>query len=224
MREIERSAASVEEALEQALEELGVSEQEAEVEIVQDPGCGFLGLKSQPAVVRVRVPEPGLSEEQIEEQVELAEEFLAGLLELMGLDVDLDHQTVDGTMYVDVLAGEDPDSMGLLIGRHGQTLDALQDVVRAVVQRHTEERCRIMVDVEDYRKRRRTQIAGRARDVARRVVRTGRPERLEAMNAFERKVAHDAAAQVSGVETESEGEEPERRVVIRKKGGGPRPS
>lgn len=218
MQEVERSAASVEEAVELALDDLGISEQAAEIEIVQDPGRGFLGLKSQPAVVRVRAPEPEVSQEELEEQADIAEEFLAGLLELMGLDADLDRDEVDGVMYVDVLAGQDPDAMGLLIGRHGLTLEALQDVVRGVVQRSTASRCRVMVDVEDYRKRRRAQIAGRARDSARRVVRTGKPERLDAMNAYERKVAHDAAAEVRGVETESEGEEPNRRVVIRKRG------
>jgi spoIIIJ-associated protein len=218
MREVERSAASVEEAVELALAELGISEQEATVQILQEPGRGFLGLKGQPAVVRVRAAEPGVSPEVLEEQADVAEEFLAGLLELMGLDADVDRQDVDGTMYVDILAGQDPDEMGLLIGRHGQTLDALQDLVRAVIQRRTQERCRLMVDIEDYRKRRRSQIASRAGDLARRVVQTGKPERLEAMNAFERKVAHDAAAKIGGVETESEGEEPERRVVIRRTG------
>lgn len=218
MREVERSAASVEEALELALEELGVSEQEADVQILQEPDRGFLGLKTQPAVVRVRVRDEEPSAEALEDQADAAEEFLEGLLELMGLDADLDRQEADGTLYVDILAGEDPDAMGLLIGRHGQTLDALQDLVRGAVQRRTGERCRIMVDVEDYRKRRRSQIASRAREVARRVVRTGKPERLNAMNAFERKIAHDAAAEIRGIETESEGEDPERRVVIRKRG------
>ncbi|HEX9890768.1 MAG TPA: Jag N-terminal domain-containing protein, partial [Actinomycetota bacterium] len=114
--------------MELALAELGISEQEATVQILQEPGRGFLGLKGQPAVVRVRAAEPGVSPEVLEEQADVAEEFLAGLLELMGLDADVDRQDVDGTMYVDILAGQDPDEMGLLIGRHGQTLDALQDL------------------------------------------------------------------------------------------------
>jgi len=216
VREVERSGASVEEALEAALAELGVSEQEARVEILQEPGKGFLGLGGQKAVVRVRLAEPQVSPEELEEQADIAEEFLEDLLELMGLDAELDSGEEDGVMYVDIFAGDDPDVMGLLIGRHGQTLDALQDVVRGAVQRRTGERCRVMVDVEDYRKRRRSQIAGRARDVARRVVRTGKPETLEAMNAFERKVVHDSVAEIRGVESESEGEDPDRRVVIRK--------
>jgi spoIIIJ-associated protein len=215
VREVERSAPSVEEAIEAALEELGVSEQEAEVEIVQESTRGILGFGQQEAVVRVRVRQEAVAREVLDEQAEVAEEFLAGLLERMGISADLDHHIVDGVMYVDILGGEE--GMGLLIGRHGQTLDALQDIVRSAVQRRTEQRCRITVDVEDYRKRRRSQLARRARDAAARVRRTGRPERLDPMSPYERKIVHDAAGEVGGVETSSEGEEPERRVVIRRK-------
>jgi spoIIIJ-associated protein len=120
-------------------------------------------------------------------------------------------------MYVDVQASEDAEGMGLLIGRHGQTLDALQEIVRSAVQRQTEARCRVIVDVEDYRKRRRSQLAERARSVAARVRRTGRPERLEPMSPYERKIVHDTLNAVGGVETASEGEDPQRRVVVRRR-------
>jgi spoIIIJ-associated protein len=215
MREVERSAASVEEALEAALEELGVSEQEASIEIVQDSQRGLLGFGSQEAIVRVRVRDDAGGAEA-EEQAEIAEEFLAGLLDRMEVDADLDHNVVDGVMYVDILAGGD-EGIGLLIGRHGQTLDALQELMRSAVQRQTETRCRVMVDIEDYRKRRRSQLSDRARAAAAKVKRTGRPERFEPMSAYERKIVHDVANEVGGVETLSEGEDPERRVVIRKK-------
>jgi spoIIIJ-associated protein len=216
VEEIERSAASVEEAVEAALEELGVSEQEAEVEIVQDSQRGVLGFGSQEAVVKVRVRDE-VGGVEVEEQARVAEEFLAGLLERMGLPAELDSGEVDGVMYVDVFAGEDAEGMGLLIGRHGQTLDALQEIVRSAVQRQTEARCRVIVDVEDYRKRRRSQLAERARSVAARVKRTGRPERMEPMSPYERKIVHDAVNSVGGVETASEGEDPQRRVVVRRR-------
>ena len=218
MREVERSAASVEEAIESALEELGVSEQEAEVEIVQEPQKGVLGFGSQEAVVRVRVRED-LGGADLEEQAQVAEEFLTGLLERMGLSAEVDWGEVDGVMYVDVLGAEEAEGMGLLIGRHGQTLDALQDVVRSAVQRRTESRCRVIVDVEDYRKRRRSILVERAAAAASRVKRSGRPERLEPMSPYERKIVHDAVNAVEGVETSSEGEDPERRVVIRRRRG-----
>jgi spoIIIJ-associated protein len=216
VREVERSAASVEEAIEAALEELGVSEQEAEVEIVQESQKGLLGFGAQEAVVRVRVRDEEGGPE-VEQQARVAEEFVAGLIERMGLAAEIDWGEVEGVMYVDVLGGEESEGMGLLIGRHGQTLDALQEVVRTAVQRQTQTRCRVIVDVEDYRKRRRSQLVQKARSLAARVKRTGRPERLEPMSPFERKIVHDAANTVEGVETSSEGEDPQRRVVIRRR-------
>jgi spoIIIJ-associated protein len=169
-------------------------------------------------VVRVRVRTEPVDEEELEEQAEAAEEFLDGLFDLLDLSVDLDHAEADGVMYVDVLAGEESEEdVGLLIGRHGQTLDALQEITRSAVQRQFQSRSRIVVDVEDYRKRRRSQLSRKAKDLARRVRQTGRPERLDPMNPFERKIIHDAAAEIGGVETISEGEDPERRVVIKKR-------
>jgi spoIIIJ-associated protein len=137
------------------------------------------------------------------------------LLDRLGLDADVETNLEDGSMYVDVWG--DGEDMGVLIGRHGATLDALQEIVRAVVQRRSEGRCRVLIDVEDYRKRRRSQLASKARESARRVTKTGRDERFEPMNAYERKIVHDAAGSVGGVETFSEGEEPDRRVVIRRR-------
>jgi spoIIIJ-associated protein len=215
VREVERSAASVEEAIEAALEELGVSEQEAQVDILQEPQKGLLGFGSQEAVVRVRVREEDGPE--VEEQARVAEEFVAGLLQRMGLTAEVDWGEVEGVTYVDVFGSEEPEGMGLLIGRHGQTLDALQEVVRSAVQRQTQARCRVIVDVEDYRKRRRSQLVEKARSVAARVKRTGRAERLEPMSPYDRKIVHDAANTVDGVETSSEGEDPQRRVVIRRR-------
>jgi spoIIIJ-associated protein len=189
-----------------------------DVEVLQEPRAGFLGLRSQEAQVRVTLRET-LSDgggDELEEQAEWATEFLEGLFEAMGIDAELDSAMEDGVMYVDVWGAESAEGMGVLIGRRGQTLDALQDLVRGFVQGRTEARCLVVVDVEDYRKRRRSQIVGRVESAAQRVKKSGRPESLEAMNAFERKIAHDAAARVGGVETASEGEEPERRVVIRR--------
>jgi spoIIIJ-associated protein len=220
MREVEKSAASVEEAIESALAELGLSEQEATIEIVQEPKSGFLGLNPSPAIVRVRpAPAPSVPEvdEAVEEQGELAADFLEGLLEAMDLDAEVEINADDGILYVELWGAEGSEGMGLLIGRHGRTLDALQELVRSSVQRRTGERCQVTVDVEDYRKRRRSQVSRRARDVARRVRKTGRAEALEPMPAIERKVVHDVVAEVGGLETISEGDEPNRHVVVKPK-------
>ncbi len=217
MEEIRKSAPSVEEAVEAALGELGVSEQEADITVLQEPRQGLLGIGSQQAevVVRVRRASAELSEEDLEEQGDVAAEFLEGLLTRMGLTADVEPTFEGGTMYVDVLGqGPDDEDMGLLIGRHGQTLDAIQELTRVVVGQRTGMRARIVVDVEEYKRRQRERLEARAREIAKRVVRTGREEELEPMNPFERKLVHDAVASVAGVRSSSRGEEPERRVVI----------
>jgi spoIIIJ-associated protein len=247
VREVERSAESVDEAVEAALDELGVELEDVEVEVLNEGRSGFLGMGASEARVRVRVrdpepgneaaeepsttssefaeaesdrieagPEPGPAEEWLEDQADLVADFLDDLFDAMDVRAEVEPAYEDGTMYVDVWASDDEENVALLIGRHGQALDALQEIVRGVVHHRTDERCHVVVDVEDYRKRRRAQLVSRARQSARRVQKTGRPERMDPMNAFERKIVHDAVAGISGVASGSEGEEPDRRVVIRR--------
>lgn len=217
MERIEKTAPTVEEAVEAALHELGLSEQEAVVEVLQEPRSGFLGVGSQPAIVRVTGRGANeVTDEDLEEQGEIAAEFLEGLLLRMGLTVGVEPGLEDGTMYVDILgSGPDDEEMGLLIGRHGQTLDALQELTRTVVGHRMGERARIVVDVEDYRRRQRSRLAARAKEIARRVARAGREEALDPMNPYERKIVHDAVATVDGAQSVSEGQGLERHVVIR---------
>ncbi|MGZ5291015.1 MAG: RNA-binding cell elongation regulator Jag/EloR [Actinomycetota bacterium] len=195
-----------------------MSEQEVDVTVLQEPRQGLLGIGAQDAevLVRIRRAREELSDEDLEEQGEVAADFLEGVLTRMGLTADVEPAFEDGTMYVDVLGeGPDDEDMGLLIGRHGQTLEALQELTRVVVGQRTGMRARIVVDVEDYKRRQRARLEARAREVAKRVARTGREEELEPMNPYERKVVHDAVAGVAGVQSSSRGEDPERRVVIR---------
>ncbi len=220
MEEIRRSAPSVEEALEAALGELGLSEQEADVEVVQEPRAGVFGVGAQEAIVVVRArAKPGgdVSEDDLEDQAEIAAEFLEGMLERMGIVATVVPALEDGTMYVDVIGPEpDDEDMGLLIGRHGQTLEAIQELTRVVIGQRTGLPARVVVDIEDYRKRQIERLSARVREVAKRVSRTGRSETLEPMNPFLRKLVHTAVAEVDGVESSSEGEGAERRVVIRR--------
>ena len=218
MEEIRRSAPSVEEAVEAALGELGLSEQEADVEVVQEPRSGLFGVGAQEAVVLVRPRvrrEEDLSEQDLEEQSEVAADFLDGMLERMGIQATVEPNLEDGTMYVDVIGTEpDDEDMGLLIGRHGLTLVAVQELTRVVVAQRTGQRARVVVDVEDYRKRQIDRLTARVREAAARVRRTGRSETLEPMNPFLRKMVHTAVAGVDGVDSSSEGEGADRRVVI----------
>ncbi|HEU4355785.1 MAG TPA: RNA-binding cell elongation regulator Jag/EloR [Actinomycetota bacterium] len=217
VEEIQATGPSVEQAVEVALTRLGVSEQEVDVQVLQEPRSSFLGMGGQEAVVLVRLrrrPDQ-LSEEELDDQADAAADFLEDLLGRMSIDASVEPNLEDGTMYVDILgSGPDDDDMALLIGRHGQTLEALQELTRHVVMRKTDLRCRIVVDVEDYKKRQRDRLVAKARDIASRVARTGRSEELEPMTPYERKVVHDAVATVEGVESASRGEDPERRVVI----------
>jgi spoIIIJ-associated protein len=222
VEEIRRSAPSVEDAVEAALGELGLSEQEADVEVVQEPRSGLFGVGAQEAVVLVRPRvrrEEDLSEQDLEEQSEVAADFLDGMLERMGIQASVEPNLEDGTMYVDVIGPEpDDEDMGLLIGRHGLTLEAVQELTRVVVAQRTGQRARVVVDVEDYRKRQIDRLTARVREAAARVRRTGRSETLEPMNPFLRRIVHTAVAEVDGVDSASEGEGAERRVVIRRRG------
>jgi spoIIIJ-associated protein len=221
VEQIQATGPTVESAVEVALARLGVSEQEAEVEVVQEPRSGFFGMGGQEAIVLVRLRRHGdeLSEDDLDDQADVAADFLEEILARVGIEASVEPNLEDGTMYVDVLgAGEDDDDMALLIGRHGQTLEALQELTRHVVMRRTGIRCRVVVDVEDYRKRQRDRLVARARDVAKGVARTGREEELDPMTPFDRKIVHDAVARVEGVESFSRGEDPDRRVVIAPRG------
>ena len=223
MEEVEKSAGSVEEAVEAALDELGISEQEADIEIVQESRGGFLG-RGTPAIVRVRrLRDREATPAAVEEQSEMARELLVGLLERIGLEADVEINEANGTTYVEVWGVNSDEDMGLLIGRHGRGVESLQEIVRAHIQRQTLSRCFIQVDVEDYRKRRADMLSQRARQAARKVKKSGRAETLEPMSPYDRKIVHDTVAELGGLETESEGEEPRRRVVIRRTGQARRP-
>ncbi len=156
------------------------------------------------------MPEGDLSLDQVlEDALEDALDFVEGLLDAMDLDGEVAAEVKDGAISV-VITGE---SSGILIGRHGRTLEAIQDLLRTAVQRQAQTRIRISLDVEGYRDRRREAVAQQAREMAERAVAEGEVE-LPEMSAFERKVVHDVVSTIEGVTSFSEGEEPRRRVII----------
>jgi spoIIIJ-associated protein len=150
----------------------------------------------------------------VERQADAVADFVEELLSRMDVDAIAEPVEEGGRMYVDILDG-DPDDMSLLIGRHGQTLDAIQELSRQVVGRRLDERIRVLVDVEDYRKRRAARVEDRAREAAERAVDTGEEQALEPADALERKIAHDVVGAMEGVESESRGDDPNRYVVVR---------
>jgi spoIIIJ-associated protein len=148
-------------------------------------------------------------EDTLEEEGEIAADYIEGLLDIADLDGDID-MDVEGDRAVVSVVGATLDE---LVGDDGEVLEALQELTRLAVHRRTGSRARLMLDVGGFRARRRTELAELGRSVAEEVSRSGEPKKLRAMSPFERKIVHDAIA-VAGLRSESEGEEPNRRVVV----------
>lgn len=213
VKSIEVSGKTEEEAIQTALDQLGLQRDEVSVEIIERAKAGFLGLKSTPAVVRV-------SWQCGETNAERVEKFLTGLFLRMGVRARPEISEEDGVISVN-LAGEDP---GTLIGRRGETLDAIQHLTNYVVNRGSSGRVRVNVDAENYRERRNEALEHLAAKVASKVVKYRRNMTLEPMNSYERHVIHTALQNYENVTTYSVGTEPNRRIVVayeRKSGPAP---
>jgi spoIIIJ-associated protein len=158
---------------------------------------------------------PRGSSHELEPQADAVADFVEELLDRMGIDAIAEPSARGDHMYVDILDASEED-LGLLIGRQGQTLDAIQELVRMVVGRERDERIRVMVDVGGYRKRHEDQLAEMGREAAQRAVASGDEIELEPMNAYERKIVHDAVAEVEGAESVSSGEDPDRFIIVQR--------
>jgi spoIIIJ-associated protein len=145
----------------------------------------------------------------LEEEGEIAADYIEGLLDIADLDGDID-MDVEGDRAIVSVVGATLDE---LVGDDGEVLEALQELTRLAVHRKTGSRARLMLDVGGFRAKRRADLAELGRSVAAEVSRTGEPKKLRAMSPFERKIIHDAIA-LAGLRSESEGEEPNRRVVV----------
>ena len=145
----------------------------------------------------------------LEQEGEIAADYVEGLLDIADLDGDIDMDVEGDRALVSVVGAE----LDELVGSNGAVLDALQELTRLAVQRQTGSRTRMMLDVGGYRAHRREELTEVGRDAASDVEQTGVPKRLAPMTAFERKVVHDAVA-AAGLRSESEGEDPDRRVVV----------
>ena len=145
----------------------------------------------------------------LELEGEIAADYVEGLLDVADLDGDIDMDVEGDRALVSVVGA----TLDELVGPRGEVLEALQELTRLAVHRQTGARTRIMLDVGGYRQRRRAELTEAGRAAADEVQRTGVAKKLAAMNPFERKVVHDAVA-AAGLQSESEGEEPDRRVVV----------
>lgn len=203
LKSIEVSGKTEEEAIQNALGQLGLARDEVSVEIIERAKTGFLGIKSAPARIRV-------SYQCDESSAEHVERFLTGLFSRMDVKAKPEITEEDGVISVN-LTGEDP---GVLIGRRGETLDAIQHLTNYVINRGATDRVRVNVDTENYRDRRNEALERLAEKVAAKVVKYRRNMTLEPMNSYERHVIHTALQDYENVTTYSVGTEPNRRIVV----------
>lgn len=203
MEFIEVSAKTVSDAITEACQQLTVTSDKLEYEVVDEGSAGFLGIGSKPAVIKARV------KSSVEDT---AKDFLKDVFEAMDLTVvvNVKYDEAENSMDID-LSG---DEMGVLIGKRGQTLDSLQYLVSLVVNKNVENYIRVKVDTENYRQRRKETLENLAKNISYKVKRTKRPVSLEPMNPYERRIIHSALQNDKYVTTHSEGDEPFRHVVV----------
>lgn len=199
----EFKAKTVEEAITAASLEFGVASEDLDYEVVEKGSAGFLGLGSKPAIINAKKKDSFLDD---------INEYLENLFKAMDIETEIkiDYDAEASLMNIDI---EGPD-MGILIGKRGQTLDALQYLISLYVNKKTESYIRVKLDTENYRARRKDTLENLARNIAFKVKRTRRSFTLEPMNPYERRIIHSALQNDKYVATRSEGEEPYRKVVV----------
>ncbi len=217
MRKVTVSAKTVDEAISKALQQLEATQDQIIVTVIDEPAKGLFGLiGARPAVVEVEVKEGAKVEEKVQEKrdpIEEGKKFLTNLMEMMGVKGNIEIFKRDEAVTLNLMGS----SIGILIGHHGQTLDSLQNLVNAVVNRYTDEYVRVIVDAENYREKRKATLEELAGRLARKAARTKQAVKLEPMNAHERKIIHTYLQDDPYIETYSEGEEPRRYIVITNK-------
>jgi len=202
MRELEVTGKTVEDAINLGLEKLGVKREDVEVEILEQPTKGILGIFGQkPARVRLKV------KSKVSDR---AKKFLDDVILAMGLSVNYELFQRDEQLLIN-LYGND---VGVLIGHRGETLDALQYLVNLAANKNEVLPRRIVLDAQGYRERREKTLIRLAEKVAVKVKQKGRPYALEPMTPQERRIIHTALQNFDGVYTYSEGEDPNRKVII----------
>ena len=240
IKTLEKSARTEDEAIALALKELGMDRDDVSVEIVERAKSGFLGIGASPAVIRVsyEVPDeevkpapkaekpaapaakapkapavPKAAAAPADEPAEYAQirQFLTGLLERMGVTAEMEFSPRENGGVNVSLSGN---GMGAIIGRRGETLDAIQHLTNYVVNRGNEKHMHISVDAECYRSKREESLTRLAEKMAEKAIKYKRSMALEPMNSYERHVIHTALQDYEGVTTSSTGTEPNRRVVV----------
>ena len=208
MRSVVKVSKTVDEAVHIALEELGANKEDVHVEVLEEPSKGLFGLLgTRDATVKVTVTN---------DPVERAENFLNQLLVFMNIKGRASIEKENNCLFVEIVDISSSD-MGIVIGKRGNTLDAIQYLLSLVVNKNRNDYIKVIVDVKGYRDRREKTLIRLANRMADKAKYNNRPVKLEPMNPYERRIIHSALQDVEGVTTYSEGEEPYRRVVIQAK-------
>lgn len=202
MKKVTVSGKTVDEAVQLGLEKLETEQENVEYDVLEEPQKPILGLfGGKSALVEVRLkPDP-------QKEALL---FLRDTIDKMGVQASVDTEEREEGTYFNI-SGAD---IGVLIGKRGQTLDSLQYLVNLVANRHSDNYIRIYLDAEGYRERRKEALETLARRISDKAVRTNREVRLEPMSSHERKVIHTVLQSIDDVSTYSEGQEPNRRIVV----------
>lgn len=231
MKFVEKSAKTLEEATLLALEELRANRDQVEIEVLEQPAKGIFGIiGTRLAKVRVTLKEQKKEEKKTFEKKparevreanrdldltkdkETAKKFLRDVLNAMDVKAEIRIRENGDGLYIN-LAGP---KMGIIIGRRGQTLDSLQYLISLVINKDKEKEgyTKVVLDTEDYRRKREETLNRLAKRLAERVIKSGKKIELEPMNPYERRIIHSALQNYSEITTYSEGEEPFRKVII----------
>ena len=208
MRYVIKQSRTVEDAIKEALLELDVSEEDVEIEVMEEPSKGLFGLiGTKEAKIKVSV---------VNDSIHIAREFLEKIFTSMSIKADTEIRKEEDILYVDI-HNVDPSDKGIIIGKRGNTLDSIQYLLSLTINKNKDKYIRVALDIEDYRKKREQTLIKLAEKMAEKAKYTNRPVKLEPMNPFERRIIHSALQKHSGITTYSEGNEPFRRVVIQAK-------
>lgn len=211
----EQIGKNTEEAIRKGLEELKVSREDVKIEVLEEASSGgVLGiLSAKMAKVRLTVDKK-ISDVQAEDTINRLDKILKELFKITG-DDGIEYKIEKGKNQINLtITG---DKVSHLIGYKGKTIESFQSLLNAMLQRENEESAKVFVEVNDYKKRKEEKLKNLANKMANNVIKFRKPIRLEPMSAYERLIIHTELAKRDDVETESQGEEPRRRVVIKKK-------
>lgn len=214
-RVTEQIGKNTEEAIRKGLEELKVSRDDVKIEVLEEATSGgVLGiLSAKMARVRLTVDKK-ISDKQAQITIEKLDEILKRIFKITG-DTDIEYKIKKDRNQINlVITGQ---KVSHLIGYKGKTIESFQSLLNAMLQREDEENAKVFVEVNDYKKRKEEKLKILANKMANNVIKFRKPIRLEPMSAYERLIIHTELAKREDVETESQGEEPRRRVIIKKK-------